>query len=136
MKDRAIQNALSTLSKDIVVGIDESQVAIAFNQTLHNQNTVVVLEMKDARLLQVLLTKTLTQPKPNDMPKIQHKMQLLAKTLANGLVDGSMTNLAIIQMLRKVTPLEAAYLSLSIASYLPDDWELRFRQDILRQVIS
>jgi len=67
MRDQAIQNALhykangSTSDGNMVVGFDGDHVAVAFNQTENNKNSLVVLRLDDAAILHTLLGKALEQ---------------------------------------------------------------------------
>jgi len=67
MKEKAIQNALkynvgqSVSDGNMVVGHATNYVAVAFNQTTHNQNTLLVLQKNDAIALMTLLLSAAKQ---------------------------------------------------------------------------
>jgi len=49
-------NEVTVSDGNIVLGCSKDHVAIAFNNTEYNQNSLVVLTLKDAEILKILLT--------------------------------------------------------------------------------
>ena len=65
---------------------------------------------------------------------MNHKINLLAYMIALNINNGAATWDEVIKNIKRLTPLEAAYLALEIATYLPDSAEADMRVEILKEL--